>query len=237
MAKARARAKARAAGGRPEKAARSARSTIITKVTESADDPASGAAGGGAPGREPMFAGRRSRPQVKAGRPTDWTQAKADKFIEVLADSCNVSLAARAIRRSVSNVYKQRQSNATFRAAWDQALAIGYARLEMMMLERALHGVEKTVKLTSGESRIMREYNDRVALALLRHHRDSVGATESRLDDDDYQEACQRIIDKLARLRERDLGEGPVERKDVADRLKLIALALRGRRQGQTRRK
>ncbi len=169
-------------------------------------------------------------PQKRTGRKSDWTEAKAAKFIQVLADGCNVSLAARAIKRSIGSVYVQRTKDAAFRAQWEQALAIGYARLEMMMLERALHGVEKAVKLSNGESRIMREYNDRVALALLRQHRDSVGAIESRLDEEDYQEACERIIDKLARLRERDLGEAPLERKGVADRLRLIALALRAQR-------
>ena len=80
----------------------------------------------------------------------------------MLVESCNVSLAARAIKRSIANVYKQRTLNAEFRGAWDQALAIGYARLEMMMLERALHGVEKVVVLKGGErSRVMREYPDR----------------------------------------------------------------------------
>ena len=174
-------------------------------------------------------------PQKRTGRKSDWTEAKAAKFIQVLADGCNVSLAARAIKRSVGSVYGQRTKDAAFRAQWDQALTIGYARLEMMMLERALHGVEKAVKLSNGESRIMREYNDRVALALLRHHRDSVGAIEGRQDDEDYQEACERIIEKLARLRERDLGGSPLERKGVPDRLRLIALALCARRKRKPR--
>ena len=142
--------------------------------------------------------------QKRIGRPSDWTEAKADKFVEVLADSCNVSLAARAVKRSVGDVYRQRNKDAAFRAAWDQALAIGYARLEMMMLERALHGVEKVVALKNGESKIMREYNDRVALALLRHHRDSVAAFHDAPDEEDYQEACDRIMERLQRLRERE---------------------------------
>ena len=142
--------------------------------------------------------------QKRVGRLSDWTQEKADTFVEVLADSCNVSLAARAVGRSIGNVYIQRNKDAAFRAAWDQALAIGYARLELMMLERALHGVEKVVTLRSGESKIMREYNDRVALSLLRLHRDSVAAIHDTPGDEDYQEACERIIDRLQRLRERD---------------------------------
>ena len=174
--------------------------------------------------------------QMRVGRPSDWTQDKADRFVEVLSDSCNVSLAARAIGRSIGNVYKQRAKDASFRRAWDQALAIGYSRLEMMMLERALHGVEKTVTLRNGESRIMREYNDRVALALLRHHRDAVGMFEAEVDEEEYKEACERIIDKLARLREREDGKGPVEAKSGQhDRLGLIALALKARRGAGTR--
>ncbi|HET7708376.1 MAG TPA: hypothetical protein VFK50_02440 [Sphingomicrobium sp.] len=165
--------------------------------------------------------------QKRTGRASDWTQAKADRFVEMLADSCNVSLAARAIGRSVTNVYVQRTRDAAFRHAWDQALAIGYAKLEMMMLERALHGVEKRVTLRNGESRIMREYNDRVALALLRHHQGAVAQFEEQVDEEEYREACERIIDKLGRLRERAAEEAPVEIKTGQDRLALIALALR----------
>lgn len=168
-------------------------------------------------------------PQKRARRRSDWTEAKEKKFIQVLADSCNVTLAAKAIKRSVPSVYERRTKDAAFRGAWDKALAIGYARLEMMMLERALHGTEKTVTVM-GESRIMREYNDRVALSLLRHHRESVAQFEEQVHADDYREACDRIIEKLARLRERDLESEPVETKRGADRIGLIAIALRARR-------
>jgi hypothetical protein len=146
--------------------------------------------------------------QRRIGRPSDWTQSKANKFVEVLSDSCNVSLAARAVKRSVGDVYRQRNKDAAFRSAWDQALAIGYARLELMMLERALHGVEKAVTLKNGESRIMREYNDRVALSLLRLHRESVGAIHERASESgDYEEACERILERLQRLREQETSE------------------------------
>ena len=171
----------------------------------------------------------KSGPQKRARRPREWTQAHADKFVEVLGDSCNVSLAARTIKRSLSNIYMHRARDAAFRQAWDQALVMGYSRLEMMMLERALHGVEKKVTLRNGESRIMREYNDRVALALLKQHRDSVGMIEAQVDEEEYREACERIIDKLGRLREREEGRGGTKSGQV-DRLALIALALKVRR-------
>lgn len=184
-------------------------------------------------GRELVLGGHRGHPQQRKGRPTDWSQAKRDKFIEALADSCNVSLAARTINRSISNVYKQRTTNAEFRAAWDQALAVGYSRLEMMMLERALHGVEKVIVLKSGETQVMRQYSDRVALSLLRLHRENAATFDCGVDDEDYQEACQRIIARLERLRERDeeeAAEQAVETKQAVDRLALMLWGLRRRR-------
>ena len=144
--------------------------------------------------------------QKRTGRTSDWTQAMADRFVEVLADSCNVSLAARAIGRSVSNVYKQRSRDAAFRHAWDQALAIGYSKLEMMLLERALHGVEKVVTKRDGSTTVMRQYNDRTALALLRMHRENAAIANETVDDGEWQEARDRIVGRLARIRERDEG-------------------------------
>lgn len=50
----------------------------------------------------------------------------------------------------------------------------------------------------------MRDYSDRVALALLRMHRDTVILADEPADDMDYEEAKERIIARLERMRERD---------------------------------
>jgi hypothetical protein len=97
------------------------------------------------------------RAQKRVGLPSDWTQEMADRFCEALADSCNVRVATEAIGRSISGVYKQRSKDASFRASWDAALAVGYSRLEMMLLERALHGVEKSVTARDGTTTVMRD--------------------------------------------------------------------------------
>ena len=142
-----------------------------------------------------------SEPKRTAARRSDWTAAMAELFIETLADSCNVTLAARAIGRSVTNVYLHRNRDASFRAAWEQALTIGYSRLEMMLLERALHGVEKTVVLKDGSESVMREYSDRTALALLRHHRDAVATSAQPVAEQEYVEARDRIMARIERIR------------------------------------
>jgi len=146
-------------------------------------------------------------PKRVTGRPSDWTRKMADPFVETLADTCNVTLAAAAIGRSIANVYKWRGKDAAFRASWDRALAIGYSRLELMLLERALHGVEKVVVARDGTSSVMREYPDRVALTLLRMHRETAAMAEESVDGREHDEACERIIAKLSRLKERDSTE------------------------------
>lgn len=148
-------------------------------------------------------------PQKRIGRPSDWTPAMADKFVQVLADSCNVSLAARAIRRSVANVYKQRSKDAAFRAAWDQALSVGYSRLELMMLERALHGTEKVIERRDGSIERMREYSNSLAVALLKLHRDLARDSEPPVyaTPGSARPMCEaevsEVRDKLARRLER----------------------------------
>lgn len=154
-----------------------------------------------------------------------WSEAKNRTFIDTLASTCNVTKAAAAAHISISAVYRRRAQDASFRAAWGQALSIGYAQLEIMMLERALHGVERIIDLKNGETRVMRDYCDRTALTLLKMHRDSAVAAEEPVDAHEYEEACERIIARLKRLREREGGE--VETKAVTDRLAWIKWALR----------
>jgi hypothetical protein len=133
-----------------------------------------------------------------------WTRAKERKFLEALATCCNVKLAARMAKVSTSAAYVRRTKYASFQAAWDSALATGYAQLELMMLERALHGVEKVVIARDGTKTVMREYSDRVGLALLRMHRDTAKTADEPVDDIEHDEARERIIARLHRMRELD---------------------------------
>ena len=170
----------------------------------------------------PLVLEGKSRPRLRGPDGRSWTAAKERKFLEALAGSCNVKLAARKAGVSTSGVYVRRAKNASFRAAWDQALASGYAQLEMMMLGRALHGVEKVVVARDGTKTVMREYSDRVALALLRMHRESAAIAGEDVQDQDHEEACERIVARIQRLRERD----GIETKGQPDRLELIRWAL-----------
>ena len=166
-----------------------------------------------------------SRPRRRVVDKKSWTKKKQATFLAALADSCNVKLAARIAAVSTSAIYARRERDAAFRAGWDRALAEGYSKLELEMLKRALHGVERTVVTRAGNRETFREYNDRLGLALLRMHRDSVALTSDGVDDREYEEARERIIERLNRIRER---EQAVETKAQADAIGLIRWATAG---------
>lgn len=178
-------------------------------------------------GRDLILEGGSRVRKVRASHQA-WTQEDVDCFLEELATCCNVKLAAERARVSTSAAYSRRERDATFRAAWDKAVAMGYADLELMLLERALHGTEKTVVQRDGSTAVMREYSDRVALALLKMHRETAAIAGETVDDQEYEEARERIVARLERLRERSASEeSEVETKAARDVVALLRHALR----------
>lgn len=162
------------------------------------------------------------RPQKRRARA--WSARKEQRFIEALTDSCNVTFAAKEAGVSISAVYRRRRTDATFRASWATAVSVGYSQLEMMLLERALHGVERPVSAKAGDGAVMRHYDDRTALALLKMHRDGAAEAEREVDTSEHEEAVERIIARLARLKER--LEGAIETKSAGDGHAVVRWAL-----------
>lgn len=73
------------------------------------------------------------------------TRTRQAKFVALLAETCNVSAAARAAGVAASTCYRWRTADAGFAALWDAALGIGYDRLEAALLDYALKTVEREV--------------------------------------------------------------------------------------------
>ena len=138
------------------------------------------------------------RPQLRKARAGSWTAAKRSAFIEELAATCNVAASLRTVGMSAVSVYKLRKRSAEFRAQWAEALREGYAKLEMMLIERAMNGTVKTVTRAGGAVDKTREYPNHVALALLRMHKDKVGEAETAYTEQDLEEVRRRIVRKVA---------------------------------------
>src|SRR3546814_4412447 len=71
--------------------------------------------------------------------------ARRKHFVEVLAQTANVTESAKQAGLDRSAVYRLRARSESFRAAWDEAMNPALDDLEAVLLERAAHGVEKPV--------------------------------------------------------------------------------------------
>jgi hypothetical protein len=143
-------------------------------------------------------------PQFRKRAARDWSKAKAARFLNVLADTCNVSEACRRSRVPMTVAYRRRKMDAAFRAEWAEKIAIGYQRLEAVLLERAFNGTERVVTKRDGSEERMREYPNHLGLMLLRMHRETAMETESELPPEDVDEIRERLVRKLQRLKKRN---------------------------------
>lgn len=100
-----------------------------------------------------------------------WTMARTTRFMETLAITSNVTAAASAAQMTTDSAYRRRMREPAFQRAWLEALAEGYAHLEMEMLERARFGTAKGIG-DGGK----RDFADANGLRLLQAHRETVAA-------------------------------------------------------------
>ena len=137
----------------------------------------------------------------------DWTKAKEVQFLTVVAETCNVTLACREAGVSISAAYNRRNKHAAFRAAWGEAIAIAYRRLELMLLERSFNGTEKVITRKDGSEERVREYPNSLALQLLKMHKDKAESAEREPGDGEMEELRAKLQGKVERLRARLLAE------------------------------
>lgn len=134
-----------------------------------------------------------------------WTKGKRDAFLAELAATANVRASARAVGMSEGCVYRLRLRSTEFRRDWEAALREGYARLELVMLERAINGTDAEAGKAAGK---MADYSDRLGLALLAAHRATVRGEETpKAEKTDKGAARRRIEAKLAEMNRRMGGE------------------------------
>lgn len=107
----------------------------------------------------------------QCARHDGWTPERQIAFIEALADTGSVDAACKAVNMSTVGAYHlRRQSGATsFRKAWETALQLGVARVEDVVMDRALNGVEEPLYSYGKLIGTRRRYNDRLLMFILRN--------------------------------------------------------------------
>ncbi|MGB3796372.1 MAG: hypothetical protein WA957_08710 [Alteraurantiacibacter sp.] len=114
-------------------------------------------------------------------------------FLEALAETSNVSEAARKAGAMTSYVYKWRRESPEFRQQWSAALLEGYEHLEMETLHRLRFGTP------AGETK----FDIANALRLLTAHREAAAKEKARKGKRDKAVVLASLNAKLDRMRER----------------------------------
>lgn len=155
-------------------------------------------------------AARRRGERARSSAPR-WSKGRTVRFLAVLAATTNVSEAARAVGMTASSAYERKRRDTAFAGAWAEALEIGFAELEMLLLRQALRGSERTETVTDSDSGKVRQvktvhaYPVAVAMRLLIAHREEVERyrTARGVDPAVANEAAERVRAELRRIRER----------------------------------
>lgn len=110
--------------------------------------------------------------QIKKTKANGWTKARRAAFLTELAMSCNVRRAHEAAEMAQGGAYRLRRRDPLFARQWQEALELGYERLELALVRRALEAVDD-LALDDGKEPV-EKMTVAQAIALLRQHRASV---------------------------------------------------------------
>jgi hypothetical protein len=108
------------------------------------------------------------QPAPPANQPLD--SATMRVFLDKLAETANVTLAAREAGYSPSTFYAHRKVNPALAVAWDEAEAIGVRALEAEATRRAFQGWTEPIYQKGVKVGAIRKYSDSLLMFLLKAH-------------------------------------------------------------------
>mgnify|MGYP001478952089 CR=1 FL=1 len=92
-------------------------------------------------GEATVAKGRNGKLQIRRALPGRITREAEQEFLRALAASANIRLSAAATGFSWSAFYARKLMSPTFAIEMQQALAVGHDRLEMALIQSAVHGL------------------------------------------------------------------------------------------------
>jgi len=137
---------------------------------------------------------RAPRGTAKAKDPATWRPA----FLAELANTCNVSEAARVAGIDRHAVYNHRDADPAFAAAWADAIEQGVEALELEARRRAMKGTTRPVFYMGVECGQVQEYSDTLMIFLLKAHRPKIyrdGATGQPDDPVNHRHSVEYVND------------------------------------------
>jgi hypothetical protein len=104
------------------------------------------------------------------------TPEKLATFLHHLEESGSVSFAAQRTGIGRNTVYERRRTDPAFAAGWQKAVAMAAEALLDTAVTRAREGTERPLWRRGRQVGVMREYNDRLLMFLLRRLKPEVYA-------------------------------------------------------------
>ncbi|WP_051285332.1 hypothetical protein [Nisaea denitrificans] len=123
---------------------------------------------------------------------------KKRHFLKALAETGNVSEAARKARLDRSNAYQIRRQDQAFADAWDDALDMAVDLLEAEARSRAVEGVEQPRFHQGRICGTVRKYSDSLLMFLLRAHRPETFREGRDAGSEDLERHLKGAKEKLA---------------------------------------
>lgn len=123
---------------------------------------------------------------------------KKRAFLKALAETGNVSEAARTARLDRSQAYQIRRQETDFAAAWDAALDTAVDLLESEARSRAVEGVEQPRFHQGRICGTVRKYSDSLLMFLLRAHRPETFREGRDAGSEDLDRQLRGAKEKLA---------------------------------------
>ncbi|HYD25886.1 MAG TPA: hypothetical protein VEB68_13935 [Croceibacterium sp.] len=151
---------------------------------------------------EVVRASRAGRPCIVRAGPGRWSARAERAFLAELAASANVSAAARAAGVSAQAAYNRRKRWPAFAAAWAEAKAEGYERLELLLLHAATATLDPEPAVEAREAPAMTVDQ---ALNLFKLHRAGVQGGKPqrygwRAQEPDIEDVRAEILRKVAAM-------------------------------------
>lgn len=153
-------------------------------------------------------------------RPRRWSKRRRTLFLDHLAESCNVSAAARKAGMDRSSAYDLKDRDPAFARGWGAALERAHGEIELWLMETALKGsvrTEMSVDPKTQEAtsiKLVHSYPVTVAMRLYLSHRAEVAAFRVTDDADEEEDVGARVRAHMDLVRGRLIALGVVNDVD-----------------------
>ncbi|MFL6843667.1 MAG: hypothetical protein ACJ8ER_02160 [Allosphingosinicella sp.] len=156
----------------------------------------------------------RRRAQIARAQARQWTTRCEDRFLQVLAATCNVKAAYEAVGKSKGSAYTHRRRWPAFAARWKAAEEMGAIRVELALVEHAGNPFSTLGQPLLVEMPAMRIDDMMIALWLHQYQTARLGRRPGRTAQAmEFGEACRKVLKCIEAVeRGRTLSETEKER-------------------------